>query len=287
MKVNNIFKKIFGSSSKPIISLTTIPTRLVSEYSYDIKYCLESLLNQTYDDYEVHFNIPHIYKKTNEEYIIPEWLVKLEQENKKLKIFRTEDYGTVTKSLPTILRVTNPETIIIVVDDDLVYNSELVSEHVKNQSKWVDNPVGYDGMRSRNEDGTFASHFRDSRDYYFSATHRDSRVDILQHYKSISYKRRYFENDFENYILENNHWNDDLLMSAYFAGKKVDRIVTFYEKDKVCETYEEWQNHVGISFPIIRHTQHRSDEGCNVERAKNGGVGEDKFYKLIDNCYRK
>jgi hypothetical protein len=287
MKIKNFLKDMFNSTPKTVVSLTTIPTRLISEYEYDIKYCLESLINQTYDDYEIHFNIPYFFKKTNEEYIIPEWLKKMTQEHNKLKIFRTDDYGTITKSLPTILRVTKPETIIIVVDDDLVYNSELVSEHVKNQSKWVNNPVGYDGMRSRNEDGTFSSYFKDSRDYYFSATHKDSRVDILQHYKSISYKRRYFEDDFESYILDNNHWNDDLLVSSYFAAKKVDRIVTFYEKDKVCKTYEEWQNNVGISFPIIRHTQHRSDEGCNVERAKKSDESEKKFYKLIDKCYIK
>lgn len=287
MRVNNIIKKFLGFNSKPVISLTTIPTRLVSEYGYDIKYCLESLLNQNYDDYEIHFNIPYVFKKTNEEYVIPEWLKTMESENKKLKIFRTEDYGTITKSLPTILRINDPETIIIIVDDDLVYHDELINEHIKNRKKYPNSPVGYDGLRSRNEDGSFSGHFMDSRDYYYSANHRDSRVDILQHYKSVSYKRCFFGDDFENYVLENNHWNDDLLVSAYFASKKVDRIVTFYEKDKICETYEEWQNFVGISFPILKHTQHRSDEGCNIERAKNNGVDEEKFYKIIDFGYNK
>jgi glycosyltransferase involved in cell wall biosynthesis len=286
MKIRNFFKDMFNSTPKTVVSLTTIPTRLISEYGYDIKYCLESLLNQTYDDYEIHFNIPFVFKKTNEEYVIPEWLEKMEQENKKLKIFRTDDYGAITKSLPTILRITNPETIIIVVDDDLVYHEELISEHVKNQTKWQNNPVGYDGMRSRNDDGTFSSHFNDSRDYFYSATYRNSKVDILQHYKSVSYKRRFFEEDFEKFVTGIKHWNDDLLISTYFASKKIDRIVTYYEKDKNCETEEEWRNHVGISFPILRHTQHRTDEGCNIERAKND-ADEATIFNYLDKCYNR
>ena len=65
MKVNRIIRNFFKGSPKPILSLTTIPTRLVSDYGYDIKYCLESLLNQNYNDYEIHFNIPYVFKKTN------------------------------------------------------------------------------------------------------------------------------------------------------------------------------------------------------------------------------
>lgn len=287
MKVNNIIKKILGIGPKPVLSLTTIPTRLVSEYGYDIKYCLESLLNQNYSDYEIHFNIPYVFKKTNEEYVIPEWLETMANENKKLKIFRTEDFGTITKSLPTILRLTDPESIIIVVDDDLVYHNELINEHIKNRKKYPNNPVGYDGMRSRNEDGTFSSHFMDSRDYYYSGNYRDSRVDILQHYKSVSYKRALFGDDFVDFVNEYYHWNDDLIIAAYFASKKVDRFVTYYELDKKCETNEEWLNFVGISFPILKHTQHRNDEGCNIERANNNHTNENRIYEIIDNCYRK
>jgi len=287
MKIKKILKTIFGTKPKPIITLTTIPTRLFSDYGYHMKYCLESLLNQKYDDYEVHLNIPFIYKKTNEEYIIPDWLKEMELGYNKLKIFRTEDYGAITKSLPTILRINDPKTLIIVVDDDLVYKDELINEHIKNSNKYPNNPVGYDGMRSRNEDGTFSSCFMDSRDYYYSANYRDSRVDILQHYKSVSYKRSLFGDDFVDFVNEYYHWNDDLIMAAYFASKKIDRFVTYYEHDKKCETNEEWSNFVGISFPIVRHTEHRSDEGCNVERANGNYTNENRIYEFIDNCYRK
>ena len=36
---------------KIVITLTTIPERLISQYGYDMKYCIESLLSQNYDEY--------------------------------------------------------------------------------------------------------------------------------------------------------------------------------------------------------------------------------------------
>ncbi len=285
MKIKKIFNKLF-EKEKVIVSLTTIPTRLVSDYGYDMKFCIKSLLEQNNKNYEIHLNIPFVYKKTGEDYVIPNWLTEMVKENPKLKIFRTEDYGTITKLLPTITRIENPNTIIIVVDDDLVYHHELVNEHIKNQQKWENNPVGYDGMRSRNENGTFSSFFNDIRDYYYSANYRDSIVDILQHYKSISYKRKYFDDDFFNFITEMSSWNDDLVVSSYFAKKKINRICTYYHLDKDCKTKEEWESQLTHSFPIIRHTEHRSDEGCNIERQKNENNNENIMYNIIDNSYK-
>ncbi len=72
-----------------------------------------------FKDLDLNFNIPFMCKKTGEEYIIPDWLDELVSE--KFKIYRTLDYGSITKILPTILRINDPETIIITVDDDLIY----------------------------------------------------------------------------------------------------------------------------------------------------------------------
>ena len=57
-------------------------------------------------------------------------------------------------------------------------------------------------MRSRNVDGTMSNYFGDSRDYYFSSLKRNSLVDITQHYKSVSYLRKFFESDFMDF------WNE-------------------------------------------------------------------------------
>lgn len=271
---------------KIIVTLTTIPSRLSSDKYGDwgIKSCIESLQNQNYDDYEIHFNIPNFNKSTNEEYIIPDWLNNYD----KIKIFRTEDLGPATKLIPTVERLTDPEDVIIVADDDLIYCPDMVQAHVDNQMKWKEEIIGYDGMRSRNDDGTFASRFNDSRDYYFTSIHFSSKVDILQHYKTVSYKRRYFEDDFFDFVKEYYSWSDDLLIAGYFASKKRDRIVETHPLIPYLETYEDFLNKGGVqTFPVINHTHHDSYEGCNVFRQNNIDDNGSKLWKFIDVGYFK
>jgi len=113
------------------LTLTTLPTRLNSIYPEDIKLCIDSLLNQTYSDYEIHLNIPSKHKHTGEKYEIPDWLIKKESENPKLKVFTgLEDLGPVTKVFYTVDRVKNPDDLIIVVDDDMIYDERLIQEHI-------------------------------------------------------------------------------------------------------------------------------------------------------------
>ena len=112
---------------------------------------IPSVLNQTYKNYKIHFNIPHINKKNNREYIIPTWLDDISKKSV-LKIFRTEDYGSITKIYPTIKRINDPEQIIITVDDDLVYESRLIEEHVRlreiNDDKTA---IGFAGLNNIGE----------------------------------------------------------------------------------------------------------------------------------------
>lgn len=275
--------------NKVIVTLTTIPTRLNTSEDFEqgIKSNLLSLINQSYEDYEIHFNIPSNLKLTGEKYIIPEWVKTLSIENPKFKIYEgLEDLGPSTKLIPTIQRLDNPEDIIIVVDDDLVYHEDLVKEQVLNQSKFPESIVGYDGLRSKE------NYFGDVRDYYYTSNRRDSKVDILQHYKSVSYKKRYFEGDFISFTNENFTWEDDLLLAAYFSYKKRDRITTFHESDPEFDSLQEWQERGGVTtFPVLRHTNHERDEGCNIFRNDQEAAdihitdGNLNLYKYIDNGY--
>ena len=271
-----------------ILTLTTIPTRLNSKYRYDMRFCLESLLNQNYSDFEIHLNVPNIFKKTGEEYLIPEWLDDMLENNSKLKLFRTEDYGSATKLIPTLQR-TNDGDIIIVVDDDIVYHEELINEHLKNIEKWPEYVIGYDGMRSRDLKGNFSSHFGDSRDYYYTALKRNALVDIIQHYKSVVYRREFFEDDFSSFWDENGTWCDDKSVSAYFAMKKRGRLVTFFSGDPNFNSHDEWLAGIRHTFPVLKHTEHETKEGCNLAREEKNEEESKKInglYKYIDVSYR-
>jgi hypothetical protein len=263
---------------KPIITLTTIPTRLKTIHEYGLKYCIESLMNQNCDDYEIHFNIPLVNRLTNKEYGIPEWLQ--EQVGDKLKIFRIqEDIGPLTKLIPTLERINDPEQIIIVLDDDLVYHPDLINEHLNNQVKW-DLPVGYDGIHS------IDVHFEDMRDHFCTSNYMDTRVNVLQHYKSVSYKRRHFGDDFVEFCMDNFSWSDDLVVAAYFSSKKITRIATYHVDDPQFNSLEEWQSRGGVTtFPVIRHTAHETFEGCNLYRQNEVEDNSHKLHIFINNGY--
>ena len=103
-----------------VISLTTIPSRIDK-----IKPTLISILDQTMKVDQIYINIPYFSLK-GEEYIIPEWLIKLHN----IKINRVEkDYGPSTKLLPILKKEKN---LIIVVDDDVIYGSRMVENYMKN-----------------------------------------------------------------------------------------------------------------------------------------------------------
>lgn len=257
-----------------IITLTTIPSRLGNtSYGDDgIKSCIESLQNQNYNNYEVHFNIPYTNKLTGEEYILPEWLESYD----KIKIFRVEDLGPATKLISTVERITNPNTLIIVCDDDLVYHPDMIKEHVRHQSE-RDFVFGYDAL------GTYEPKFNDVRDYYVVSVPFEMKGKVMQHYKTVSYKRKYFKEDFFDFVKEYYSWSDDLLISAYMQKNNIPRIVLPYEGEEKLQTLEDWQNRGGVStFPIIKHTSHDTTEGCNVFRQEKVDDNGNKLYAFID-----
>lgn len=243
---------------KTVITLSTIPSRLSdTKYgTHGIVSCIESLQNQTYNNYEIHFNIPYKSSYSGEDYIIPDWLEKYS----KVIVYRTEDLGPVTKVVPTIQRISDPDTIIIVCDDDLVYHEEMVEEHVKNQTS-RDCAFGYDSL------GTTEPKFGDIRDHYVVSVPFEMKGKIMQHYKTVSYKRRYFEDDFFTDFVGKTK-SDDILLSAYMSKKGIQKIVLPYKKEQKLNTLEEWQGKGGVTtFPVIRHTHHDSGDGCRDPRA--------------------
>lgn len=285
-----VFTESYESKSKVVVTLTTIPSRITQDYEEGIISNIKSLINQKYEgDWEIHFNVPKKLKYGEVEYEIPNWMRELSIENSRFKIFdNLEDLGPVTKLYYTIERIEDPETIIIVCDDDLVYDERMIEEQVKNQSKFSNCCVGYDGLRSRDDNGNFSNHFGDTRDYYYTSNYRDSKVDVLQHYKTVSYKRKYFEDDFFGFVKEYYSWSDDMLISAYMSYKKRDRIATFHESDAVFNNYQEWIERGGVAtFPVIKSTSHEGLEGCNIYRHEKIDDNSNQLHKFIDKGYEK
>jgi glycosyltransferase involved in cell wall biosynthesis len=245
-------------SPQVVLTFTTIPSRLNdTKYGYNgIRSTIESIVNQSYENYEIHFNIPYTCVYSEEEYIIPDWL----NDYPKIQLFRVDDLGPATKVVSTIQRVTDPETIIIVCDDDLVYHPDMIKEHVKHQTE-RDAVFGYDSL------GTYSPKFDDVRDHFVVSVPFEMEGKIIQHYKTVSYKRKYFGDDFFTDFAGKTR-SDDILLSAYMKKQGIKIWVMPYEHEPKLETLEEWREKGGVTtFPVIRHASHDSGDGCRDQRA--------------------
>jgi len=249
-----------------IVSLTTVPNRLMEEReTAGSRLGLKTILEQNYNSYEVHFNIPYYYKVDNTKIIVPDWLNEFSDKYNNLKIFRTDDYGPITKILPTLERINDPETILIVVDDDLYYMDGLIEAHINGRSKYPNAALGFAGMSSL-----------DGSCHFCTTLKQDTRVKILEGYKSVSYKRSFFDiHELKKDFIPLS-WNDDLILSAYMGYKNIPKIVLSYEYDTDFSPRVE-------SFPVIGHTPIERG-GCyefrhNEELQKFSDENINNFYK--------
>jgi len=104
-----------SDSPKIVATMTTIPSRIAS-----IRPVVESILSQSVPVDHLEINIPFFCKRTNEVYVIPSWL----KECNKVKIYRCDDYGSITKVAPTFQRyIGDNETYLWSIDDDVSYPS--------------------------------------------------------------------------------------------------------------------------------------------------------------------
>jgi len=193
------FEKLeFDNKLKIIATMTTIPSRIDK-----IKDTIQTILNQTIPIEHLEINIPYKCIRTNEEYIIPEWLTNM----KNVKIFRTEDYGAITKVAPTFIRYRNNSEIYIwSVDDDLIYPNNTLELYTYGYTPFFNEARGYWCFND-----TYVEH--------------GCNVKFLQGFSSILYSPNIIKNDFEEYltfILENKECkNDDLMIGNYLAKHNI------------------------------------------------------------------
>lgn len=243
---------------KVILTLTTIPNRLNSHQNGGgLKPVLDRLTTLTYNNYEIHLNLPYVNKKTNETYHIPEWLNLYNSDI--LKIFRTEDYGSITKLLPTVERIENPNDIIITIDDDLNYMDGFIEYHLKKREIYEDSAIGFAGIGAL-----------DNSCHFCTTVQKDVRVKILEGYKTVSYKKAFFDNDFKKFVIGN--WNDDMIISAYLGMKNIKKYVISYDGDTVFNPIVE-------SFPVIGSIPNDRG-GCWLFRNESVPDNHEIYYKL-------
>lgn len=126
-------------ASRVVVSMTTSPARLADGLERSVR----TLLNQTCPPDEIHLNVPHVFRRTGEPYVLPAWCAGIDP---RVRVFRVDDVGPATKTVPTVERFAAHEDVVIVVaDDDVLYLQESVEHLLRALAERPGAVVGFSG----------------------------------------------------------------------------------------------------------------------------------------------
>jgi hypothetical protein len=120
-----------------VVSLTTIPTR-----EKDVIKAIKSIREGTVVPNVIYVNVPEWYPRFRS---CPE--VGLIQKITEAGgyVITCKDYGSLTKLVPILKIEKDPATLIVVIDDDMIYGPRLIEGLVKGHDEFKC-PVGYSGI---------------------------------------------------------------------------------------------------------------------------------------------
>jgi hypothetical protein len=200
-----------------VISMTTIPKRLMY-----INRVLDSILKQTILPDKIYINIPRC-SRSGETYTIPSGFLSEYDGNDIIYVNRCEEYGPITKLLPTLDIETDPETIIITVDDDIHIHPNTLRVVLKKARIYKDKVFSFSGI--------CISHFP----FYWSLVNcndKDISVDVVEGVHCIVYRRKLlnkedilrFQEKTRSVLGDIVYTNDDHVISGYLSSKHIEKI---------------------------------------------------------------
>jgi hypothetical protein len=211
--------------NKVYITLTTDPKRI------KLLPLMLSLLD-TENVYKIHINIPKKYR--NEESYDNKDIEKLKK-IKKVKVFRIkEDIGPITKMLPTIERVKDKDSIIISIDDDIIYPRGLVNEMIYQSEKYPNeivtgNGFSFDLFPSKKKYKGYDIE-RMKEWWAYSSPRRPPQVDVVEGFGAISYRKRFVDVDMLKKFNDTSKYcklSDDITINYMLSINKVKRRVIY------------------------------------------------------------
>ena len=248
---------------KFIVSFTTSPTR--------INKCgpmINSILDQTRKPDLFLLNIPEVFARTGESYIVPKYI------RKSLTVNRVDtDYGPATKILPSVMYLRDgtdntknydPEnTRIIYLDDDIAYPKRMIET--------------YERMIPPNDNNVWTSTGFDFVNMGLNGkrNHLDTAT-IAEGYGSVCVKLNTFGEDFEDYMkrytaIDNPvcRLSDDIILSNYYHRRNVG--ITIMNIPGLLSIFDMWQDNKILDYGNEADALHLGAGGTsdnNVDRYK-------------------
>jgi len=273
------------------ISLCAMPDRL--EMKDSSSQCLSSLLEQeTAHEYKVLLNIP-LKLKNYENTTIPQWVLDLEVAyNGKLIILRDEiDYGPISNLLSPIKLINmDLNDIIIVCDDDHMYDPKMIEYHLKKLQQYPDHhAICFRGNQPLELRTWYVNNVKYGKLYnscVLFPTRNDIYLKLPDHWHSVSYRRKFIQQDIFDQDFLNISWNNDILMGCYAWSHDFYFLCANYDQESDFRPVN-YDGRGANSFPLMKMLPFSGDSGCNRWRNKNKKPGEDiwdlaKFQQLFD-----
>lgn len=123
---NLAMRAVSSASRRPrvVASFTTFPIGQRMQYASRV---LESMANQSWQPDSVIINFPdRIERLSSSRLEIPSEAYEWQRKYSFLKIHQTKDYGPATKLLGALEVESDPDTIIVIIDDDTYYHQDTV-----------------------------------------------------------------------------------------------------------------------------------------------------------------
>ena len=161
------------------------------------------MLNQSIKPTKIFINVPYVFKRTGEEYDNTK-LENIKNIDSRIQINRCEDNGPITKVLETLKLTNIPDSIIIIIDDDINYNNDTIEKLTSNLKKNPDKVIA----------GSIFNH---------------ENINIVEGYKSICFHRKIFRDDFYEFVNKTNPYvhcfkSDDFIISHYLNKNNINSI---------------------------------------------------------------
>lgn len=230
------FNMTYTSISKSqtiYVSLSSVPSRI----SY-IKPTIDSILNQSIQPNKLFVVIPYYSRREKKKYIIPSFLTN----NKNITLLRSrKDWGPATKLLPVLKITENLNTLILTIDDDRIYDKDMIKDYLKYADKYPDSILGRRGwvLKRPHFQWPIFSLFTNS-----TKIKKPIKVDVLTGVGSVLYRKKLVPLDVFKYEKSPKEcfFNDDIWFSGNLAKHKIDRFV-------IPTTVRLWHHTNKTSYP--------------------------------------
>lgn len=241
------------SNPRIVVTFTTLPDRY-----HLLKKSIESIINPEFPLDAIYLTVPIRSKRLNKEYPpIPDDITSL------CTVIRTDfDYGPIMKIYGALVSETDPETIIITCDDDVLYDKNLIkiitNHSINNQNIAICGTGALIGKGLKLF--SMVNSVKEMRKWNgltgFNIGDQGRNIDLIFGFAGVLYRRKFFPesnklyDELFHYSMENRDVfaNDDILLSG-FLNKNNIKMKIFYDIPEMI--YQEGGRADALSYKAI------------------------------------